>query len=821
MLRFFGYLFAVGFILFGAAAAVAGYVVWKVSGELPDYRQLAEYEPPVMTRVHAADGTLIAEYARERRLYVPVSQIPKLVINAFLSAEDKSFYQHGGLDITGIAKAVLTNAENYVNGGGHMVGASTITQQVAKNFLLTNERTLDRKLKEALLAMRIEQTYSKDKILELYLNEIYLGFGAYGVAAAALNYFDKPLNELSLAEVAYLAALPKAPSNYHPTRYTQRAIERRNWVLQQMAANGFVTHEAAEAAMKEPLAISSRGNGEELFSAEYFSEEVRREVLDLYGEKKLYDGGLSIRTTLQPALQIYARQALIRGLLKFDRARGYRGPVKQIALDGDWGKALAEMEVPADIAPWQLAVVLATDPKEATIGLRPQRLVGGAIAKQRDTGTVPLKLLSWARALTNRGLGPQVKSVEQVLKPGDVIYVAPGDAAGEYHLVQVPEIEGGLVAMDPHTGRVLAMVGGFSYGMSQFNRASQAKRQPGSSFKPFVYAAALENGYTPSSVIMDAPIEVRLSNGAVWSPKNYSNKFYGPSTLRRGIELSRNVMTVRLAQDMGLEKVSEIAERFGIYDKMPAMLSTALGAGETSLLRMTAAFAMLDNGGRRITPTLIDRIQDRYGHTIYRHDDRDCPSCKADQWQNQPEPELSDDREQVINPYTAYQITSMLEGVVQRGTGKIVSTVGKPLAGKTGTTNDEKDAWFVGYAPDLAVGIYIGYDNPRPMGRGQTGGQLAAPIFADFMKMALKDKPGIPFRIPPGMQLIPINPSNGQRAAYGDANVILEAFKPGEGPPDDTVVIGGQELAHGGAGGVLQLPAQSDGGLSTGTGGLY
>ncbi|WP_137390543.1 penicillin-binding protein 1A [Rhodoligotrophos defluvii] len=819
MLRFFGYLFAVGFILFGAAAAVAGYVVWTMSDELPDYRQLAEYEPPVTTRVHAADGTLIAEYARERRLYVPVSAIPTLVINAFLAAEDKSFYQHGGLDPFGIARAVVTNVENYLHGGGHMVGASTITQQVAKNFLLTNERTLDRKLKEALLAMRIEQAYSKDKILELYLNEIYLGFGAYGVAAAALNYFGKSLNDLTLAEAAYLAALPKAPANYHPTRYTARAVERRNWVLQQMSANGFVSREEAEAAMKAPLAINPRSIGAELFSAEYFTEEVRREVLELYGEKKLYDGGLSIRTTLQPALQIYARQVLNRGLVKFDRARGYRGPVKTIDISGDWGKALADMNAPADIAPWQLAVVLETTDKEATIGLTPKRLVGGGLEKGRDTGVIPLKLLTWARAATGRGLGPQVKSVEQVLKPGDVVYVAPAEEGGIFHLVQVPEIEGGLVAMDPHTGRVLAMVGGFSYGMSQFNRASQARRQPGSSFKPFVYAAALENGYTPSSVIMDAPIEVRMANGTIWSPKNYSNKFYGPSTLRRGIELSRNVMTVRLAQDMGLEKVSELAERFGIYDKMPPVLSMALGAGETTLMRMTAAFSMLDNGGKRINPTLIDRIQDRYGHTIYRHDARDCSQCKADGWHNQPEPELVDNREQVIDPYTAYQITSMMEGVVQRGTGRIVSKVGKPLAGKTGTTNDEKDAWFVGYAPDLAVGIYVGYDNPRPMGRGSTGGEIAAPIFADFMKLALKDKPGIPFRIPPGVQLIPINPSNGQRAAYGDANVILEAFKPGEGPPNDTVVIGGQAVAHGG-GADFSLP-QGDGGLSTGTGGLY
>ncbi|MGF7160431.1 penicillin-binding protein 1A [Rhodoligotrophos appendicifer] len=819
MLRFLGFLFTVGFILFAVAAGGAGYLIWRISDELPDYSQLAQYEPPVTTRVHAADGTLIAEYARERRLYVPESAIPKLVTEAFLAAEDKNFYQHSGVDPLGIARAVLTNAENYISGGGHMIGASTITQQVAKNFLLTNERTFDRKLKEALLSLRIEQAFSKDKILELYLNEIYLGFGAYGVAAASLNYFGKSLNDLSLAEVAYLAALPKAPNNYHPIRAKERATERRNWVLGQMAENGFVTREEAEAAMKVPLTITPREVGAELVSAEYFTEDVRREVLELYGEKKLYDGGLSIRTTLQPKLQIFARQALARGLLKYDRARGFRGPLQTIDISGDWGKTLSGITMPADLAPWQLAVVLETTNAEARIGLTPKRVVGGALADEREQGTISLKALTWARAAKDGGgLGPQVKAVSQVLKAGDVIYVAPADDGGTFHLVQVPAVSGGLVAMDPHTGRVLAMVGGFSYGLSQFNRASQAQRQPGSSFKPFVYAAALDNGYTPSSVILDAPIEVRLSNGDVWSPKNYSNKFYGPSTLRRGIELSRNVMTVRLVQDMGLEKVSEIAERFGIYDKMPPVLSMALGAGETTLMRMTTAFSMLDNGGKRIQPSLIDRVQDRYGHTIYRHDARDCPSCGVDQWQGQAEPEIADQREEILNPYTAYQITSMMEGVVQRGTGRAAAAVGKPLAGKSGTTNDEKDAWFIGSAPDLTVGIYVGYDNPKPMGKGSTGGEIAAPIFADFMKLALKDKPGIPFRVPSGVQLIPINPTNGQRAAYGDPKVILEAFKPGEGPADDTVVIGGGAVAQGVAGEQLQ---QLEGGLSTGTGGLY
>lgn len=821
MLRFLGFLFAAGFIVFLGVMAAGAYIVWDVSRDLPDYSQLAEYEPPVMTRVHAGDGSLISEYARERRLFVPADAIPKQLIEAFISAEDKTFYSHSGIDVFGIARAVVTNARNMMSGGDRrLVGASTITQQVAKNFLLSSEQTLMRKLKEALLALRIERAFSKDQILELYLNEIYLGFGSYGVAAAALNYFGKSLSELDLAEMAYLAALPKAPNNYHPIRYHDRAVGRRDWVIERMLENGYITEEEAKAAMAEPLEVDPRPLGSHLFSAEFFAEEVRREVLDIYGEKKLYEGGLSIRTTLDPKLQIFARQALTRGLIDFDRKRGWRGPVDRMSTDGDWGAALADVDVASDLAPWRLAIVLDSDKDAATIGLRPKRS-GGKVEKARERGHIPVSLMGWARKATKGGgRGPEVKAASDVLSPGDVVYVAPSGKEGEWHLVQVPEIQGALVAMDPHTGRVLALAGGFSYGMSQFDRAVQAKRQPGSAFKPFVYAAALDNGYTPASVVLDAPISFEMENGETWSPRNYSRKFYGPSTLRRGIELSRNVMTVRLAEDMGIDTVVDYAEKFGIYDTLSPVLAMALGAGETTLLRMTAAYSMLDNGGKRIQPTLIDRIQDRYGHTIYRHDKRECTDCEAEAWNGQPEPELVDVREQVINPYTAYQITSMLEGVVLRGTGRVVSrTVSKPLAGKTGTTNDYKDAWFVGFAPDLAVGVYIGYDTPRSMGRSATGGQVAAPVFADFMKMALKDKPGIPFRVPSGIQLIPINPKNGQRAAYGDDNVILEAFKPGNGPAQDTVVIGAGRSYDGAAGDSSGTVVE--GGLGTGTGGLY
>jgi penicillin-binding protein 1A len=816
MLRFLGFLFATGFIIFCGAAAGLGYIIWETQKDLPDYKQLAQYEPPVMTRVHAADGSLIAEYAKEKRLFVPVNAVPKPLVAAFLSAEDKNFYRHSGLDWQGIGRAVFLNIQARLTGGSRkLVGASTITQQVAKNFLLSSEQTAQRKLKEALLAKRIEQTFSKDQILELYLNEIFLGLNSYGVAAAALNYFGKALNELSIDEMAYLAALPKGPNNYHPIKQQQKAIERRNWVLSRMAENGYIKAEEARAFQQKPLGVRLEPPGARLFAAESFAEEVRREVLQIYGEDKLYIGGLSIRTTLDPKYQIMARQALTRGLLKFDRSRGYRGPLKTIDVADDWGVAISKIDFPADLAPWTLAVVLEASEREAKIGLRPEIKPGG-IDAERATGTIPLELVKWARAAGEEGAsGPEIAAVSDVLHMGDVIYVAPSREKGQFHLVQMPEVEGALVAMDPHTGRVLALVGGFSYGKSQFNRAVQAMRQPGSSFKPFVYAAALDSGYTPSSVVLDAPIEIKMQSGEIWAPENYTKKFYGPSTLRRGIELSRNVMTVRLAQDLGMKRVAEMAERLGIYDNMLPVLANSLGAGETTLLRMTSAYSMINNGGKRIKPTLVDRIQDRYGRTIYRHDERDCTHCKAEKWESQPEPELADTRDEVINPYTAYQITSMLEGVVERGTGQRVKVVGKPVAGKTGTSNDEKDAWFIGFTPDLTVGVYVGYDNPKPMGRHATGGELASPIVADFLKLALKDKPATPFRVPSGVQLIPIDPATGQRAAYGDPSVILEAFKPDDAPPDETIVIGDSTAPADGEAAVIE------GGLTTGTGGLY
>jgi penicillin-binding protein 1A len=817
ILRFLGFLFAVGTIVFIVGTAAVAGLLWHYSKDLPDYSQLQDYEPPVMTRVHAADGSLLAEYAKERRLYLPIQAIPKLVTNAFVAAEDKNFYNHPGIDFQGIMRAGLLYVENY-GSGRRPQGASTITQQVAKNFLLTNQVSFERKIKEALLALRIERTYSKQKILELYLNEIYLGYGAYGVAAASLLYFDKSVHELTIPEAAYLAALPKGPNNYSPFRRHDEAVARRNYVIDRMAEDGYIGAADAEAAKKSPLAVTLRPVGPQVFSAEYFSEEVRRYLYDNYGEKKLYEGGLSVRTTLDPKLQMLAHDTMANGLVNFDETQGYRGPVTRIDVSGDWGARLADVKTLDDIAPWRLAVVLQVDDQSARIGFQPGRDPSGAVVKDRDVGIVPLDGVKWAKPAD--GSAKSIQRVSQVLTVGDVIYADPRmDQQGQYRLRQVPEISGAMVVMDPHTGRVLAMVGGFSFDQSQFNRATQALRQPGSSFKPIVYAAALDNGYTPSTIIMDAPIEIDMgAGGGIWKPENYGGKFFGPSTLRFGLEESRNVMTVRLAQDIGMPLIAAYAKSFGVYDELPPYLSYALGAGETTVLRMVTAYSMFDNGGRRVIPTLIDRIQDRYGHTIYKHDTRECVGCDATDWNNEPEPTLIDKRQQVIDPMTSYQITSLMEGVVQRGTGVALRAVGKPIAGKTGTTNDEKDVWFIGFSPDIVCGVYMGYDKPRHIANRATGGSLAAPVVRDFLKVALADKPPIPFSVPPGIKLIRVDAKTGMRAGPDDPKAILEAFKPGTAPPDSDSVIGA-DLTSGAP--MPQGVPDAGNVVHTGTGGLY
>ncbi len=799
------------FLLAIIGAGGAGYAFWSFGRDLPDYQQLADYEPPVMTRVHAGDGRLLAEYAVEKRVFVPIRAIPKRIINAVLAAEDKNFYSHVGVDFISVLRAVVINVRNFGK-GKRPVGASTITQQVAKNFLLTNEVSIERKAKEAILAFRIERAFSKDRILELYMNEIYLGQGSYGVAAAALNYFNKPLIDLSIAEAAYLAALPKAPNNYHPTRFPEAARERRDWVIGRMVEEGHITTaEAAEA--REAELITRRRDPTQFVRADDFAEETRRELADRFGENGLYKGGMSVHTTLNPRMQEIAERALRGGLISYDRRHGWRGPVARADLAKGPAAALANMEPPKGAGSWLLGVVTVTAENDARLYIK-----GGSF------GTIPLREMKWARPwLKGEFLGPVVHKTSDVVKPGDVVLVEPVESyttgegesaktvvypAGTVALRQIPEIQGALVALNPHTGRVLAMVGGFDYAMSQFNRATQAMRQPGSAFKPFVYLSALDSGFTPSTLILDAPFVIDQGPGLPkWRPANYTNRFYGPSTMRLGIEKSRNLMTVRLAQTVGMDRISEYSERFGITDNLPKQLSMALGAGETTLLRLTSAYAMLVNGGKKIRPTFIDRIQNRDGHTIYRHDQRPCKDCTVVAWTGQPVPEVPDTRAEVTDPASAYQMVSMLEGVVQRGTGRRVKTIGKPLAGKTGTTNDALDAWFLGFSPDLAVGVFTGFDEPRSLGPREQGASVASPIFRDFTAEVLKDAPPTPFRIPPGIRLVRVNATTGLPAKAGEKNIIWEAFKPGTIPTAQTRVLGATENAAG-------TPA-------VGTGGLY
>lgn len=815
-MRMIGFLAGLGLTLAALAGFVVGVYLWRLNKQLPDHDHLADYAPPVMSRVHAGDGDLIAEFAQEHRLFVPIRVIPKHLIHAFLSAEDKNFYDHNGVDITGVARAVVKNISNIFE-GRRLEGASTITQQVAKNFLLTSDVTIERKLKEAVLALRLERTFSKEELLELYFNEIYLGMGTYGVASAALNYFDKPLDELTIEEVAYLAALPKAPNNYHPFRRKERAIARRNWVIGRMVENDYITDAQAQTAKAVDLNVVPRRSNVSGIDAAYFVEEIRRSVFTQYGEDDLYGGGLSIRSTLNTRYQQIANKALRDGLVAYDHRHGWRGPVAQAqTVEGDWAIPLRNTPIPADLAPWRLAIVLSVDAENAGIGLRPRRKSSGKFEDLRDVGKIPLEQAKWARKAFKKGVGPRIKELTEVLSVGDIVWVEEIKGSGSYKLHQMPAVNGGIVAIDPHTGRVLAMAGGFSFQASEFNRVSQARRQPGSAFKPFVYAAALDAGYTPTSLVLDAPFVMEQGRDmGLWKPENYGRKFYGLSTLRLGIEKSRNLMTVRLAQQIGMKPIVTYAKNFGITNHMPPVLSMALGAGETSLLDLTSAYAMLVNGGKYIEPVLVDRIQNRYGETIYRTDSRNCDSCNT-LWTGQDAPLLVDNRRNVVTPQTAYQIVSMLEGVVMRGTGRSVRSVGKPLAGKTGTTNDSRDAWFVGFSPDLAVGVYIGYDNPKPLGEGETGGRVAAPIFKNFMIDALKGHTATPFRIPPSVNLVRVNAKTGQLAEPGDKSVILEAFKLGTEPAPGRAqaVIGRAQAAP--------LTEEADApSLGAGTGGLY
>ncbi len=801
-----------------AGSGGLGYILWHYGRNLPDYKQLADYEPAVMTRVHAGDGRLLAEYATQNRVFVPIRAIPRRVIDAVLSAEDKNFYSHSGVDFLSLARAALTNLKNY-GSGRRPVGASTITQQVAKNFLLTNEVSLTRKIKEAILAFRIERAFSKNKILELYLNEVYLGYGSYGVAAAALNYFDKSLDELTIAQSAYLAALLKAPANYQPVRKKLAALTRRNWVIGRMSENGYITQAQATTAKLEPLVVHNRSKTE-FVKAAYFAEEVRRELASRYGDKQLYSGGMNVHTTLDPHLQTIAKRVLRAGLQVYDRRHGWRGPIATFNTAADFKQDLLRLVPPKALGSWQLAVVTKITAQQADIMVRDNTTT--------RPGIIPMREMKWARPWRkNQRVGSAVHTPADVLNVGDVVAVQPVSAytigrgkkaktfpypEQRYALRQIPQIQGALVAIDPHTGRVLAMMGGYDYNASQFNRATQAKRQPGSAFKPFVYLAALDSGFTPSSLILDAPFVIDQGPGLPkWRPANYTKRFYGPSTMRLGLEKSRNLMTVRLAQSVGMKKISAYAAKFGIIKNLPLQLSMALGAGDTTLLDLTAGYAMLVNGGKQIKPTFIDRIQDRNGHTIYRHDNRPCIGCNAVAWTGQAVPIIPDTRKQLTDPDSAYQMVSMLVGVIQRGTGVRIRVVGKPLGGKTGTTNDERDAWFIGFSPDLTVGVFTGFDKPRTLGPREQGASVAAPIFRDFMEAALAGKPAVPFRIPPGIHLVRVDALTGLPARPGDRKVILEAFKTGTVPTRNALVLDGGTGQTGNGGDAPAL----------GTGGLY
>jgi penicillin-binding protein 1A len=789
-------------------------VIQHYSRGLPDYRQLADYKPAVVTRVQAGDGELLAEFSTEKRIFVPVASIPKLVKEAFIAAEDKNFYQHHGVDPEGIIRAALTDLHN-LHSDKRPVGASTITQQVARNFLLTNEVSISRKIKEMILAYRIEQVLSKEQILELYLNEIYLGLSSYGVAAASLDYFDKPMDELTVAECAFLAALPKAPDRYYREKNRDAALERRNYVIGRMLEDGYITQAQADAATAEPLVIHP-AKATEIVPAGHFTEEVRRELLAKYGKDGLYGGGLSVRTTLDPKLQAVAVKSLRDGLVNYDERHGWRGPVTRLTSLSGWAQQLAKMALPEGAEGWKLAVVLDAKADDAKIGF-----------SDGTTATLTLADMKW----TNRA------KVTSVMQGGDVVLVewaelpakpeagrkgekaaAPSAPAYHYVLRQVPEVNGALVALDPHTGRVLALVGGMSYASSEFDRATQAYRQPGSSFKPFVYLAALDSGFTPSTIVLDEPVTIDQGPGLpLWHPNNFDHEFLGPLPMRVALEKSLDAATVRIGEAIGVPKVVEYAKKFGIADNLPPYISTVIGSGETTLMRLTTAYAEIDNGGKQIIPTLIDRVQDRDGKTLFRHDTRPCEGCNNVPWTGQAVPEIPDTRPQIQDPRTAYQMVEMLEGVVQRGTAKRISELGRPLAGKTGTTNDAKDLWFIGFSPDLVVGTYVGYDEPKSLGRREQGATVAAPIFKEFMGLALADQPPVPFRIPPGLRLVHIDAYSGEPASSSDPDGIWEAFLPGTEPgvehplPPNADILTSTSTNSG-----QSLPS-----ATTGTGGIY
>ena len=780
LLSFFGAIFSLVTLGIFMAALVIGAVFWMYGRDLPSHESLAQYMPPTISRIYSGEGQLIDEFAQERRLFTPSEEVPDLVKQAFISAEDKNFYIHQGYDPRGIIAAGI---EAVRTKGETVRGASTITQQVMKNFLLSGDRRAERKIKEIILASRLEDTLDKEQILELYMNEIFLGQNSYGVTAAAQTYFNKTLQELAPHEAAMLAAMPKAPSDYHPTRQKERLLNRRNYVLREMQQNGHIDQATYEIEVDLPLRSVQNGDFESFRTAlpprDYFTDEIRRQLSEDFGEGEFFTGGFTVRASVDEEIQVEAAKALRMALQKYDRSRGrWRGtdeviPEEKLTDEAQWREVLATMDVPRDVVlptQWHPAVVLSVSEQSLTVGIE-----DGPV-----DGVVPRTDIKWMQG-----------DFAANFKRGDVILVMTG-AEGQWSVRQVPEVQGGFVAMDVNSGRVLAMQGGFSYQDTVFNRATQAQRQPGSSFKPFVYAAALDSGYSPATIVVDAPIEVNTPQG-LWRPKNSTEKFYGPTPLRTGIEQSRNLMTIRLAREITMPVVAGYAERFGVYDRMGAFLANSLGSEETTLYKMVAAYAMFANGGERVDPTLVDRIQDRFGKTIYRHDDRQCLDCNSSGLEPDESPQIVTEREQVMDAITAYQLTSMMKGVVDRGTASRVVNLPVPTAGKTGTTNESKDAWFIGFTSNIVAGCYIGYDRPRPMGRGAYGGTLCGPVFQSFMEKAVEKYGGGPFQVPPGGHFIKIDRFSGARLpedASGDY-VVAEYFRDGVDGFIDRIYDGG------------------------------
>ena len=727
-------------------------ILWYYSNDLPDYKFLKNYKPPISSKLYSSDGQLLSEFSSEKRIFVPYNSIPNLVVNSFLSAEDKNFFKHPGVDAKGVLRAVVNNISNII-ASRRLEGASTITQQVAKNFLLTNEVSIDRKIKEAILAFRIERALTKERILELYLNQIYLGEGSYGIASASLQYFDKPINELKYTEAALLAALPKAPSRYNPYKNIELAKFRRNLVLQNLFDNEYLSKKEFENFSKEEIKLKKR-KSVYLENSNYYIEDIRKLIVDKYGFDRVYKQGFTINTPLNLKLQEVATESLRNGLISFDKKKGWRGPLLNKKYNQDWKKNLENFKLEASIG-WKLSIVTKINRFSVEI-----ETIDG------NNGKIEFSSIDWTK-----------KNFEELFDVGDVIYVEKIKDK-KYNLRQLPKANGAIIVMDPYTGRVLALSGGFSFKNSEFNRATQALRQPGSAFKPFVYALALENGYTPATLILDAPIVFDQGEDLkLWKPENYGKKFYGPSTLRTGVEKSRNLMTVRIAQNIGIKKIAEFATNLNIYDKPEELLSLSLGSSETTLLKLTNAYCSFVNGGKLLTPKFIDRIQDSEGNTIFNSEKRECDGCNQISYLSKSIPKIKNNFKQIMSKETAYQMTSILEGTVKRGTAKGLNDLNLDLGGKTGTTNKNTDTWFIGFSSNFVIGVYVGFDEPSSLGKYETGARTAMPIFKNFVKNSVKKNTARPFKIPQGIKMLVVNSETGERASYNDNSIIIEAFK--------------------------------------------